>query len=196
MNPIPPLVLYCPPVRVVRPPLPTKCWDGEEHIVNGFSTAAEWMHEFNEKRHIRAIVWHSMEGGFRASVDWWNKGNGGAHLCVLRTGQVVLTCPLEHVAWHAGTNNTPTGGQFGRTPFWRSHNINAYSVGVELEGKAADGFTPAQAIACRRVSDWLTASFPIPRVHTFDEIDGHHAHAELSASRGDPGSHFKWEWVL
>ena len=76
------------------------------------------------------------------------------------------------------------------------NSINPSSVGVELDGFAATGCTPDQAAACRRVSDWLTARYGILREHTFDQIDGHHAHSEISASRGDPGPLFEWRWVL
>jgi hypothetical protein len=38
--------------------------------------------------------------------------------------------------------------------------------------------------------------YQITRQHTFDAIDGHHAHGELSSSRTDPGPKFDWSWVL
>jgi N-acetyl-anhydromuramyl-L-alanine amidase AmpD len=137
-----------------------------------------------------------MEGELDGAIKRWNTGVAGAHLCILRTGEVVRTVRLEDVAWHAGTHNNPARDGFGRTPFWRSHNINTHSVGVEIEGFLTQGYTEAQAAACRRVSDWLTSKYDIPREHSFDAIAGHHAHGELSRDRTDPGPLFDWAWVL
>ncbi len=187
-----------PPAPLVPPPpsVPDVCWDHVQHITAGFSTAQAWQEATGVRRHIRAIVWHDMEGYLPGAIERWNTGVAGAHLCILRDGTVVLTCDLRHVAWHAGTSHVPGSDTYGRTPFWRRTNINGYSIGVELEGFCATGYTPAQAAACRRVSDWLTARYGILREHTFDQIDGHHSHSELSAMRGDPGPLFDWRWVL
>jgi N-acetyl-anhydromuramyl-L-alanine amidase AmpD len=137
-----------------------------------------------------------MEGFLAGAIQRWNTGAAGAHLCILRDGEVVRTCRLEDVAWHAGTHNNPIRDGYGRTTFWRTHNINAHSVGVEIEGFLTEGYTPEQADACRRVSDWLTWRYNIRRERTFDAIEGHHAHGELSSSRTDPGPLFEWAWVL
>jgi N-acetyl-anhydromuramyl-L-alanine amidase AmpD len=147
-------------------------------------------------RAITAIVWHDMEGFLPGAIARWNTGVAGAHLAILRSGAVVRTCRLDDVAFHAGTDNDPKSGVFGRTQFWRQHNINPYSVGIELEGFLSKGYTPQQASACRRVSDWLTHKYSVLREHTVDQIEGHHLHSELSSSRSDPGSQFNWDWVL
>lgn len=137
-----------------------------------------------------------MEGYLPGAIARWNTGAAGAHLCILQTGEVVLTCRLEDISWHAGTHGVQGKDGYGRTGFWRTHNINPYSVGIELEGFFQQGYTPEQVAACRTVSDWLTAKYGVLREHTHDRIDGHHAHSELSSSRLDPGSLFHWEWVL
>lgn len=137
-----------------------------------------------------------MEGYLPGAIARWNTGAAGAHLCILRDGSVVLTCELKNAAWHAGTDNNPLSGVYGRTPYWRAHNINPYAVGVELEGYVATGYTAAQMRAVRRVSDWLTVRFVIPRVHVQDQIAGHHFHSEISAARGDPGLLFSLAWAL
>jgi N-acetyl-anhydromuramyl-L-alanine amidase AmpD len=137
-----------------------------------------------------------MEGWLAGAIARWNTGAAGAHLCILRSGEVVLTCKLEDVAWHAGTHGTPGRDGFGRTPFWQRNNINPHSVGIELEGFLTMGYTDEQAAASRRVSNWLTQKYDILRQHTTNRIDGHHTHGELSSSRSDPGPHFDWGWVL
>lgn len=131
-----------------------------------------------------------MEGHLAGAIATWNQGAAGAHLCVLETGEIVRTVKIEDIAWHAGTD-----GSTGRTAFWKSHNINPYSIGVEIEGFAGRPFTAQQAAAIRRIALWAEAKYGIARVHTFDQIDGHHAHSELSNQRGDPGSTFDWGWV-
>lgn len=137
------------------------------------------------------LVWHDMEGYLPGAIAEWNKGNAGAHLCVLRNGTVVRTVRLEDAAWHAGTSATT-----GRTPYWRTHNANPYTIGVELEGFVSSGYTTAQAAACRRISDWCMARYPIPRRHSMDAMPGHHAHSDISNQRTDPGPLFDWAWVL
>lgn len=146
---------------------------------------------------ITAAVWHTLEGSAPSAVDWWTQsGTASAHIIIRRDGAIWLTVEPKDIAWHAGTNNDPNGGVYGRTPFWRAHNINGSSLGIECEGFAASTFPAAQIAAIRRVADWLTATYPIPRQHTFDQIAGHHAHSEISANRGDPGPHWDWAWVL
>ena len=165
-------------------------------IRDGYTPGNACEATFGVPRDVRSIVWHSMEGWLPGAIQRWNTGAAGAHLCVLQSGVVVLTCKLEDVAWHAGTHGKYGRDGYGRTDFWRKRNINPYAIGVEIEGFAQKGFTPEQAAACRRVSDWVANRYGIKREHTFDEIDGHHTHAELSSSRGDPGPGFDWAWVL
>lgn len=125
-------------------------------------------------------------------MSWWNSSGGAsAHLIVRRDGSVWLTVQPKDIAWHAGTDAST-----GRTPFWRTHNVNPHSLGIECEGFAAEPFPAAQVAAIRRVADWLTATYPIPRAHTVDQVAGHHAHSEISNQRGDPGPHWDWSWVL
>lgn len=132
-----------------------------------------------------------MEGWLAGAIATWNTGAAGAHLCVLRNGEIVLTCPIEYVAWHAGTDY-----QTGRTMFWRRNNINQASIGVELEGFHDRGFTNEQFDACRKIALWGEVEYGIPRVHTYDQIEGHHSHSEISNQRGDPGPYFDYARVL
>jgi hypothetical protein len=181
----------------LEPPSPVgdRCWDREQLITAGFTPARYSVRDFGVPRSIVAVVWHDMEGYLPGAIARWNSGAAGAHLCILQSGEVVLTCKLEDVAWHAGTSNDPHSDTYGRNAYWRSHNINPYSVGIELEGFSNKPFTPAQQAAIQRVADWLTEKYGILRKHTFDQITGHHAHSELSAMRSDPGPGFDWDWV-
>lgn len=170
-------------------------WDSVRLATAGFSNPTEWRREFGVDRKIVGFVWHSMEGHIDGAIDRWNTGVADAHLCILESGVIVLSCLLENIAWHAGTNNDPTGGQYGRTPFWRQNNANPMTVGVELEGFAGKPFTDAQIEAVRKIALWGESAYGVPRKHTFDQFEGHHSHGELSSSRTDPGSTFDWGWV-
>lgn len=165
-------------------------WDRVELIRAGFSTADAWFAEFRERRQVRALVWHAMEGYLAGALARWNTGAAGAHLCILRDGTVVLTCPIEAVAWGAGTHNRTGQDGYGRTPFWRTHNVNAYACQVELEGFVISGYTEEQIRAAIRVAAWVTATYRVVPEHTVDQVPGHHLHAELSSTRSDPGPLF------
>jgi N-acetyl-anhydromuramyl-L-alanine amidase AmpD len=131
-----------------------------------------------------------MEGYLAGAISRWNTGAAGAHLCVLRDGTVVRTVRLEDIAWHAGTDNNPNSGVYGRDGFWRSHNVNPFSVGIENEGFAASGITEAQVQANIRIARYLTSVYHVPAVHVQDQIAGHHTHAEISSNRTDPGGSY------
>ena len=161
---------------------------------NGFSTPEQW--GVPRDRRLRGVVWHTMEGYYAGAVDWWNRGNGGAHFCILRSGEIILVCDLENIAWHAGTNNEPNGPIYGRTEFWRRNNANPWTVGVECEGWAEEGISTEQEHACIRLGTWLKQKYGIPSARMDDTFDGHHAHADISALRSDPGPHFPWDRIL
>ncbi len=165
-------------------------WDRDWFITAGFTPAAQCKAVFGVPRTIQAVVWHDMEGYLPGAIATWNQGNAGAHLCVLRNGTIVRTVRLEDVAWHAGTD-----AAIGRTAFWKGHNINPYSIGVELEGFTTSGYTAEQAAAVGRISDYVTIEYGVLRQHTLDQIPGHHAHSELSNQRADPGPLFSWGWI-
>ena len=178
------------------PHAPDTCWDRELLIRAGYTPGYLSRSVFGVERSIQSAVWHDMEGSLPGAIARWNTGAAGAHLCVLQTGEVVLTCRLDDIAWHAGTHGVSGKDGYGRTPFWRTHNINPYSVGIELEGFCTRGYTDQQVAACKRVAGWLTARYGILREHTEDRIEGHHAHSDLSSFRRDPGDLFDWAWVL
>src|SRR5205085_1238060 len=71
-------------------------WERVQLIRAGFSTADDWFQEYHERRQVRALVWHAMEGFLPGALARWNAGAAGAHVCILRDGTVVLSCPLEH----------------------------------------------------------------------------------------------------
>lgn len=160
-------------------------------LTNGsaVSTPAQW--PTSDPRPIRSLVWHDMEGYLPGAISTWNQGAASAHLCVLRDGTIVRTVPIEDIAWHAGTNATT-----GRTAFWKAHNINPYSIGVELEGFVASGYTREQIDACVRIGRWAQAKYGVKPVRGGDSLDGHHLHSEISNQRSDPGPLFPFDAIL
>lgn len=200
---IPPVVLYpgsgkpaTVPVPIVVPPPGQVPWTRTQLITAGYSTPQQWFSYAKVWRAIRSVVWHDMEGTLPGAIARWNTGVAGAHLCILRDGTVVLTCDVKNVAWHAGTNNLPGTDGYGRTNFWRQVNINPYSIGVELEGFVATGYTVQQQASAVRIARWAKANYGVVLQHTFDQINGHHTHAELSSTRSDPGPLFPLDAVL
>jgi N-acetyl-anhydromuramyl-L-alanine amidase AmpD len=171
-------------------------WDKDWFITDGYTPAAQVPGEWGVQRRIVALVIHDMEGYTPGAVSRFNGGAAGAHFGVDADGTVWRFRPDADVTWHAGTNNNPSGGIYGRTPYWRTHNINPYSVGIEIAGFAAQGYTPAQYRSVRRLVDYYCAHYGIPRERTYDQLAGIHDHASISANRGDPGPLFKWEKIL
>jgi hypothetical protein len=162
-------------------------------LTNGsaVSTPAEWYTPIPTPRPIRSIVWHDMEGYLAGAIATWNQGAASAHLCVLRDGTIVRTVEIENIAWHAGTDAAT-----GRTAFWKAHNINPYSIGVELEGFTTSGYTPEQVAACVAIGRWALARYGIQPVRGGDGLDGHHLHSEISNQRSDPGPLFPFDAIL
>lgn len=201
--PLSPIVYYpgsgkpvTAPAPIVLPPPAGDPWSQVQLVKAGYSTPGQWFSYTGVKRAIRGIVWHDMEGYLAGSIARWNTGVASAHLCILRNGTVVLTCEVKNVAWHAGTNNIVGADGYGRTPFWRQVNINGYSIGVELEGFVASGYTEAQVVSASKIARWAWRTYGIPLKHTYDQIDGHHTHAEISSTRSDPGPLFNLDRVL
>jgi hypothetical protein len=155
--------------------------DEVELITNGFSTPRDW-----KRNSFSHMVVHDLEGHRQGAIAWWNTGVAGAHVIICRDGTTVLTCPLDLIAWHAGT--TAVNGKQTRGVDFSSYNINPDSVGVELEGFAfkqdSDGqfYTSDQFDALVRFGRWYrdALGWAADANHTW-------RHSEISKDRGDPG---------
>lgn len=99
-----------------------------------------------------------------------------AHFFVRRSGRVVQFVGCDRRAWHAGQSS------------WRGcGNCNDYSVGIELEGCDAEGFTPEQYEALWDLVDALRQRYPIAAI-------AGHSHV-APGRKTDPGPHFDWAAV-
>lgn len=156
----------------------------------GWSTPAEW--GIAPPRPILSVVVHDLEGSTEGAINWWNTNKqSSAHIIISKNGDIVLCVRIEDIAWHGGTHQGN-----GRTPFWKSHNINPNSIGVELEGFTTQHYTDAQYDGLIKVGRWAKQKYGIQPVHTFDQIAGWHLHSDLSTDRSDPGPLFDFGRVL
>ena len=96
---------------------------------------------------------HSTEGAFAGAVAWLCNPESGvsSHYVIARAGHIAeLVSPLRK-AWHAGIS------------YWRGEtNINAISVGIEMEHKdGKDDWPDAQVKACAELCAWLSHTYKL-----------------------------------
>lgn len=127
------------------------------------------------------IVVHIMEGTMTGTDSWFRSPESkvSAHYGVSRTGEVVRWLDDEDTGWHAGKVHKPTAAivkeREGKSP-------NAYSIGIENEGKATDEPTEAQLAALAELVKELAAkhSIPLTRRHII-------GHREIRSDKTCPG---------
>lgn len=102
------------------------------------------------------------------------------HLLIDRRGDIVQFVAFDRGAWHAGQSS------------WRGRpSCNRFSLGIELEGTLATGFTDAQYVALTEVCAALCAHYPSLSPSA---IVGHQ---EIAPGRKqDPGPYFDWPRLL
>jgi N-acetyl-anhydromuramyl-L-alanine amidase AmpD len=135
-----------------------------------------------------AIVIHIADGSL-ASVDAWF-GNPAArvsaHYCVGKRGEIHQFVREEDTAFHAGNPVNPvwTGLKAGVNP-------NLYTIGIEHEGRAEDGWTDAMYQASALLVSEIAARWRIP-------LDAEHIvlHREIRANKVCPGTQFDREKLL
>lgn len=92
---------------------------------------------------VRAIVIHKSEGSLASCISWFETPSSqvSAHYVIGLDGSVTNMVNPDDTAWHSGVVVDPTADSYvdGTNP-------NAYTVGIELEGFAANG-TPTKQIA-------------------------------------------------
>lgn len=99
-----------------------------------------------------------------------------AHLFIRRHGGLLQFVSLDQRAWHAGVSS-----------FAGRERCNDFSIGIELEGNDACGFTQAQYRQLLRLSRLLFQRYPLM---TPQQVVGH---CDIAPGRKtDPGPHFDW----
>ncbi|MQY12448.1 hypothetical protein SRB5_25820 [Streptomyces sp. RB5] len=131
---------------------------------------------------IKYIVIHDTEETYDDTIKIMQDPNRyvSSHYVIrAKDGHVAQLVENKNAAWHAGN--------------WY---VNAQSIGIELEGKAAgDWFTPQQYEATAKLVKYLAQTYDIPLDR--EHILGHDNVPALRASgvagmHWDPGPHYDW----
>lgn len=136
----------------------------------------------------RAVVIHTAEGEFPGLNEWLMNPESEVsyHFVVTRTGEVTQYVDVEETAWHAGKVSKPTweGLEEGVNP-------NLYTIGVAMEGYAADGPTSIQFCRLALLVQALCL------YHAID-IDKKHiiGHNEINGEKDCPGLNFPLESAI
>ena len=102
-----------------------------------------------------------------------------AHFYIRRDGYLVQFVSTHDRAWHAG-----------QSVYHGVENCNDFSIGVELQGCVAEGYTQAQYDTLVSLTTVLQSHYPSIQNHIV-------AHSEIAPERKhDPGSHFDWVYYF
>jgi hypothetical protein len=121
-----------------------------------------------------------MQGYMRTAKSWALTGHYGAswHFSIGEDGHVMQHLELGDGGYHAGVADTQTAIHPPTWPGWRGPgvNVNHYTVGIEMEGFAAQPHSPEQLASLKAVCEWLSAELggiPLDREHfpSHAEID-------------------------
>lgn len=150
---------------------------------------------------ILGIVLHDSECPEAAMVAALNSNGVSAHYSVGEDGQLYQHVQDADIAYHAAAfGSTPT---LNRTkphwlPAWQGEPysaVNKWTIGIELAGYAARGFTPAQYVSLGALVRSLCERYGLPM--TCLDTDGQAArivtHGSLQTDRSDPGPLFDWD---
>ena len=122
---------------------------------------------------ITHVVIH-VEAGTEAGTQTWfanPKAHVSAHYSVGKDGQVYQHVAETNTAWHAGIPFPYTWNEPSKDPH-NQMNPNAYTIGIEHEGFAADPWPDAQVQASAALVANICGRYhiPIDRIH----VVGHH----------------------
>lgn len=144
----------------------------------------------------RLLVIHTMQGTAKGTAAWFaqdhhaaGQGASSAHYGVTAAGEVLQFVDEHDTAFHAGNSE-----------------VNALSVGIELEGDCAkpDNFTPAMIAALLELAHDLCDRYGIPvaRATVMGHCDvpdaraGHRGELGGAGHHTDPGPYFPWRDFL
>lgn len=105
-----------------------------------------------------------------------------AHLLIRRNGECVQFVPFDLRAWHAGRSRWHDGEH-------ERHELNDFSVGIELEGDETGPYREAQYRSLAAATTALVAHYP---ALTLERITSHAHIAPLRKT--DPGPAFDWHY--
>lgn len=124
--------------------------------------------------HIQALFTGTIDTGAHPSFLDLAGLRVSAHFLIRRDGEIIQFVGLGQRAWHAGQSSFQ-----GRT------GCNDFSIGIELEGCDADGFTDLQMAGLAELAAAITQHLPSLRW-----VAGH---SDIAPGRKtDPGPNFNW----
>ena len=151
-------------------------------------------------RSILGLVIHSSEGTLEGMTTVFNRlGGASAHYAIGTDGRRWQYVRDQDVAFHvAAFGNNPALNR--NRPSWLPpYNglysaVNACTLGVELEGYAAQGFTAAQYEGLGQLIAQKSAEhgFPLTLLPDAGPDARIITHGWLQTDRSDPGIHFDW----
>jgi N-acetylmuramoyl-L-alanine amidase len=126
------------------------------------------------------IIHHTAEASFEAALRILQTQKSGgpvsSHYLIGRDGRLAQLVSDDHRAYHAG------GGAWG--PY---RDINAISIGIELDNNGFEPFAQAQIDALLMLLEDLTRRFNISPTQIL-------GHADVDPTRKqDPSGHFPWK---
>jgi N-acetylmuramoyl-L-alanine amidase len=125
---------------------------------------------------VHATEQDSVQQSLRTLQSQNDHGKVSAHYLIGDDGKRYQLVPDELRAWHAG------GGRWGTIT-----NVNAASIGIEIDNDGVEAFTDAQIQSLLVLLEDLCARWSIPRTQVI-------AHADMAPTRKvDPGARFPWQ---
>lgn len=162
-------------------------------IATTLTLLTRWAHPTNygsrNGTRIDTIVIHTTEGSLASAASWFamdhapsGLGVSSAHYIIGKDGSVILSVDPSNAAYHAS-----------------DAAMNRRSIGIELEGAAADPttFTPAMLRALVALGRTLASKYAVPLRRGVPGIIGH-LDVPAAAAKGkvDPGPYFPWASFL
>ncbi len=153
------------------------------------------------RRTVLGAVLHSSEGTMAGMNAVFNiAGGASAHYAIGRDGRRYQYVRGKDIAYHVSAFGA-NASLNRNTPTWplpayngRYSAVNACTIGIELEGYAATGFTAAQYVELAALLRELceTHGFPLTLLPDAGEAARVTTHAFLQTDRTDPGAMFSW----
>ncbi len=152
------------------------------------------------RRTVLGAILHSSEGTMAGMNATFNiAGGASAHYALGHDGRRYQYVRGKDVAYHVAAFGLDARLNRNK-PSWlpdytgRYSAVNACTIGIELEGYAATGFTAAQYIELasllRELSE--THGFPLTLLPDAGAAARVTTHGFLQTDRTDPGPHFSW----
>ncbi len=152
------------------------------------------------RRTVLGAVLHSSEGTMAGMNAVFNiAGGASAHYAIGRDGRRYQYVREKDIAYHVAAFGVDARLNRNK-PTWlpdytgRYSAVNACTIGIELEGYAATGFTAAQYVALAALLREISERHGVPLTLLPDAgADARiTTHEFLQSNRSDPGPHFSW----